>query len=452
MSAIVSSATPSALRPGARSTGIPAAVAPATSTLLGSPRHEPIATSGTSNTGPFTESDSTMRMSAPSSTRRAASFSPFRSRSGTCSIQGSYTTSASEFSVSQPSPRKGAVTNALCRSATPHPRAWLTQASGPVSNVCAVPIHYEQDAEHVVLITIDRPEARNAADMAHFKALREAWERFEADDQAWVAIVPGVGEAFFAGADLKTYIPEITKFQKRIADEGLTEVDGYRLDDGTKSVLRNWPLYKPIIAAVNGFCTAGGMEMLGGCDIRLACPEAKFAVMEPKRGLFAGGGTTVRLPRQIPWPQAMEFLLCADLIPAERAYEMGLLNAVVPRDQLLAKAREYADRMIANAPLAVQATKESALKALYVDEDAITQIRVASRALSDALQQIDGSDPATAQGAIAASVEVLTKLGKELRTAFEKESRISSAIFQTDDAKEGPRAFAEKRKPVWTAK
>jgi len=303
-----------------------------------------------------------------------------------------------------------------------------------------------------VLITIDRPEARNAADMAHFKALREAWERFEADDQAWVAIITGVGEAFFAGADLKTYVPEITKFQKEIAEKGLTEIDGYRLDDGTRSVLRNWPLYKPVIAAVNGFCTAGGMEMLGGCDIRVACPEAKFAVMEPKRGLFAGGGTTVRLPRQIPWAQAMEFLLCADLIPAERAYEMGLLNAIVPRDQLLDKAREYAARMIANAPLAVQATKESALKGLYVDEDAITQVREAARALRGALEQVDGNDPTSAQAAIAASIEVLTKLGKEMRTAFEKESRISSAIFQTEDAKEGPRAFAEKRKPVWKAK
>jgi enoyl-CoA hydratase len=315
-----------------------------------------------------------------------------------------------------------------------------------------MPIHYETDEEHVVLITIDRPEARNAADMAHFKALREAWERFEADDQAWVAIITGVGESFFAGADLKTYIPEITKFQKEIAEKGLTEVDGYRLDDGTRSVLRNWPLYKPIIAAVNGFCTAGGMEMLGGCDIRVACPEAKFAVMEPKRGLFAGGGTTVRLPRQIPWAQAMEFLLCADLIPAERAFEMGLLNAIVPRDQLLDAARGYAARMIANAPLAVQATKESALKGLYVDEDAITQVREAARTLRAALEQIEPADPATAQAAIATSVEVLTRLGKELRTAFEKESRISSAIFQTEDAKEGPKAFAEKRKPVWKAR
>src|SRR4029077_3766162 len=191
----------------------------------------------------------------------------------------------------------------------------------------------------------------------------------------------GVGEAFFAGADLKTYIPEITKFQKRIADEGLTEVDGYRLAAGHRSVLPTGPLYKPIIAAVNGFCTAGGMEMLGGCDIRVACPEAKFAVMEPKRGLFAGGGTTVRLPRQIPWAQAMEFLLCADLVPAARALEMGLLNAIVPREQLLDKAREYAARMIANAPLAVQATKQSALQGLYADEDV-------TRALRDAVKQL----------------------------------------------------------------
>ncbi len=315
-----------------------------------------------------------------------------------------------------------------------------------------MPIHYAPDEDHVVLITIDRPEARNACDMEHFKLLREAWERFEADDDAWVAIITGVGEAFFSGADLKTYIPEITKFQKRIAEEGITEVDGYRLDDGTRSVLRNWPLYKPIIAAVNGFCTAGGMEMLGGTDIRIACPEAKFAVMEPKRGLFAGGGTTVRLPRQVPWAQAMEFLLCADLIPAERAYEMGLLNAVVPKDQLLDKAREYARRIIENAPLAVQATKQSALLGLYVDEDAITQLRLAAKALKGALEGIDADDPTTSKAAIATSIEVLDGLGKELRTAFEKESRISSKIFQTEDAKEGPRAFAEKRKPNWQAK
>ncbi|MCU1429417.1 MAG: carnitinyl-CoA dehydratase [Actinomycetia bacterium] len=315
-----------------------------------------------------------------------------------------------------------------------------------------MPIHYEQDDEHIVLITIDRPDARNSADMEHFKQLREAWERFRDDDAAWVAIITGVEDAFFTGADLKRYVPEITKFQKQIAEEGLTELHGYRLDDGTRSVLRNFELNKPIVAAVNGFCTAGGMEMLGGIDIRIACPEAKFAVMEPKRGLFAGGGTTVRLPRQIPWPLAMEFLLCADLIPAERAYEMGLLNAVVPRDQLLDKAYEFARRMTANAPLAVQATKQSALGSLYHDEDEIKALRNAVKALKGALETVRPDDPQTAKSAIAAATDVLDGLAKELRTAFEKESRLSSRIFQTEDAKEGPKAFAEKRAPNWQAK
>ena len=275
-----------------------------------------------------------------------------------------------------------------------------------LTTVSGMPIHYDLDDEHIVRITIDRPEARNSADMEHFKLLREAWERFDADADAWVAVVTGVGDAFFTGADLKKYVPEITKYQKEIAEKGLKEIDGYRLDDGTKAVLRGAKIWKPIIAAVNGFCTAGGMEMLGGVDIRVACPEAKFAVMEPKRGLFAGGGTTVRLPRQIPFPLAMEFLLCADLIPADRAYEMGLLNAVVPRDELLEKAYEYARRITANAPLAVQATKQS----------------------------------------------VWEGLGMHLKDAYKNESALSSMIFQTEDAKEGPKAFAEKRPPRWQGK
>jgi enoyl-CoA hydratase len=306
--------------------------------------------------------------------------------------------------------------------------------------------------EHTVLITIDRPEARNSADLDHFKALREGWERFDADSDAWVAVVTGVGDAFFTGADLKTYVPAITRLQRRIVEEGLTEIDGYRLDDGTKAVLRGAKIWKPIIAAVNGFCTAGGMELLGGVDIRVACPEAQFAVMEPKRGLFAGGGTTVRLPRQIAWPYAMEFLLCADLIPAQRAFEMGLLNAVVPREQLLDTAREFARRMIANAPLAVQATKQSALQGLYHDEDEVKRVRAAVRALHDVLTTIDVDDPASSKTAITAAAEVLDGLGKGLRTAFEKESKISSRIFQTEDAKEGPKAFAEKRPPNWQGK
>jgi enoyl-CoA hydratase len=267
-----------------------------------------------------------------------------------------------------------------------------------------LPIHYEKDDEHIVLITIDRPP-RNALDMYHFRDLANAWRTFKDDDDAWVAIVTGVEESFCAGADLKTYIPQITELQSQISKGDVKEIDGCRLSDGTYAVLRppQVKIYKPIIAAVNGFCTAGGMEMLGGVDIRVACPEAKFAVMEPKRGLFAGGGTTVRLPRQIPFPQAMEFLLCADLIPAERAFEMGLLNQIVPRHELLDAAYAYARRITANAPLAVQKTKESVLRCL----------------------------------------------GLQLEDAFALEAELSSFVFQSEDAKEGPKAFAEKRKPVW---
>jgi len=143
--------------------------------------------------------------------------------------------------------------------------------------------------------------------------------------------------------------------------------------------------------------------MLGGIDIRIASPEASFAVMEPKRGLFAGGGTTVRLPRQIPFPAAMEFLLTADRIDARRAWEMGLVNQIVPPDDLLDAAYTMARRITVNAPLAVQATKESVLRCLALPLD----------------------------------------------DAYKLEQEISSMVFQSEDAKEGPKAFAEKRKPNW---
>jgi enoyl-CoA hydratase len=264
-------------------------------------------------------------------------------------------------------------------------------------------IDYVTGDDHVVTITINRPEARNSLDMEHFFQLRSAWERFGADDDVYVAIITGVGEDFCVGADLKTYIPQITELQKKMKSGEVSEIDGYRLDDGVKAVLRGTKLYKPIVAAVNGNCVAGGMEMLGGCDLRVASDTATFGVMEPKRGLFAGGGTTVRLPRQIPYPAAMELLLCADRVPAARAYEMGLLNEVCRPADLLERAYDYAHRITANGPFAVRKTKESVLRGLATD----------------------------------------------MGEAYKIETAISGEVFSSEDAKEGPKAFAEKRPPVW---
>jgi len=269
-----------------------------------------------------------------------------------------------------------------------------------------VAIRYDKRDDHVVVITIDRPEARNALDLHHFRDLARAWKDFRYDDDAWLAIVTGVPGAFMAGADLKTYIPQITALADQIAAGEVAEIDGCRLDDGTRAVLRDVRLYKPIIAAVDGPCVAGGMEMLGGVDIRLATPRATFGVMEPKRGLFAGGGTTARLPRQLAYPAAMEFLLTAEAFPASRALELGLINEIVEPDDLLARADEWAARICVNAPLAVQATKES----------------------------------------------VLRGLAGTLDEAYGIEQELSQRIFATDDAREGPRAFTEKRPPVWRMK
>ncbi|MDQ3294909.1 MAG: enoyl-CoA hydratase/isomerase family protein, partial [Actinomycetota bacterium] len=209
-----------------------------------------------------------------------------------------------------------------------------------------MPIHYEVRADHVLLVTIDRPERKNALDAFHFRDLAQAWRDFREDGDLWVAVVTGVDGCFMSGADLRDYIPQITELSTRIASGEVEEVDGCRLSDGTEAVLRNMKLYKPIIAAVDGPCVAGGMEMLGGIDLRVATERATFGVMEPKRGLFAGGGTTARLPRQLAYPAAMEFLLTAEAFPAARALELGLLNQVVPTEgELLPAAFDWADRI-----------------------------------------------------------------------------------------------------------
>src|SRR4051812_39809921 len=208
------------------------------------------------------------------------------------------------------------------------------------------------------------------------------------------------------GADLKTYVPEITALSKQIQGGEQERPKGWRLRDGTDAVLRNAKLYKPIIAAIDGPCVAGGMEMLGGIDIRVATPNARFGVMEPKRGLFAGGGTTVRLPQQVAFPAAMEFLLTAEAFPASRALELGLLNEIVEADQLMDRAFDWAARILANGPLAVRATKESVLRGMEVT----------------------------------------------MKEAYKIEGELSRVVFSSEDAKEGPKAFAEKRAPRWQNK
>jgi enoyl-CoA hydratase len=207
----------------------------------------------------------------------------------------------------------------------------------------------------VVTITINRPETRNALDMEHHQDLKRAWVRFRDDGEARVAVVTGVGDVFLTGADLKRFVPQLTG--------ELPRPEGWDQNDAIHAVLHQLPIYKPIIAAVNGLCLGGGMVLLASTDLRVAAPEARFAVMEPRRGLFAGGGPTVRYPLQMPWPHAMELLLTADMVTAERALAMGLLNDVVPAAELLDVAYDFARRIALNAPLAVEATKRSALEA-----------------------------------------------------------------------------------------
>jgi enoyl-CoA hydratase len=288
-------------------------------------------------------------------------------------------------------------------SLRPRPGAasgWITSFV-PTVQAGAMSVHYELDTDHVVRIVIDRPERRNALDLVHFAELAAAWGRFNADPDAWVAIVTGVPGSFCSGADLRDFIP----LAQRLTAEGRSEHRGIPLSVGTDAVLLTLEIYKPIIAAVDGPCLAGGMDLLGGTDIRLATPNATFGLPEPRRGLIADGGTTARLPRQIGWPAAMELLLTGRTVSAERALELGLLNEVVPAGQLRDRASRWAGEIAANAPLAVQATKEAVLRGLSAPNG--------------------------------------------LSGAYEIEARVGRRLLQTEDVTEGLSAFLEKRPPQW---
>ena len=271
-------------------------------------------------------------------------------------------------------------------------------------------IHYEKSG-HVVTITIDRPEARNSLDLEHFGQLADAWVRYRDDDDAFVAILTGVGDVYCVGADLKKFITIVTEQADQLAaGKSKEQVEGskYTMAHSLIAVLRDgamlpddseFALYKPVIAAINGICAAGGMEMMWNTDLRVVSEDAWFQLAEPRRGLFPGGGSTVHSARQLSWCNAMEVLLLADRITPERALQMGLVNAVVPRDQVMAKAREWADTICLNGPLAVRACKQSAKQSTFLD----------------------------------------------LKAALVNEMSFSSSVFMSEDAKEGIAAFKEKR-------
>jgi len=260
---------------------------------------------------------------------------------------------------------------------------------------------YEKDG-HIATITFNRPEAKNSLDPQSIVDLIESLEDFDRDDNLRVAVVTGAGDqAFCSGADLGLLIPVLSGAKKPESEAERKIAQDPALI--TKVALKGLDIYKPLIAAVNGYCVAGGMEMLQGFDIRIVSEKANFGLAEVKWGLVPGGGSTVRLPRQIPFCLAMEILLTGNMITAEEAYRIGLVNKVVPHDKVMETALEYARTISENGPLAVRYIKES----------------------------------------------VVTGLGVPLNDAFVKETELALRAMGSEDAREGPRAFKEKRKPVF---
>ena len=203
----------------------------------------------------------------------------------------------------------------------------------------------------IATITINRPERRNALDVEHYAALSQAWCRVRDDADIRVAVITGAGDkAFCAGADLKSFVGR---------DQPLSEVWLTQKDNLLNRGLEVW---KPVIAAVNGACVGGGMTLLMATDIRVACEEATFSISEVKRGIIAANGGTQRVMKQLPYAIAMEMLLVGDSMDARTAERWGLVNRVVPRAGMMDTAYRLADRIKQNAPLAVQAAKELAVR------------------------------------------------------------------------------------------
>lgn len=245
-----------------------------------------------------------------------------------------------------------------------------------------------ESADGIMLITLNRPEARNAATHAAALIIAAALDELDARDDLRVAILTGAGGTFCSGMDLKRFL-----LGERPGVEGR----------GFLGLTESRPA-KPLIAAVEGYALAGGCETALACDLIVAADDARFGLPEVKRGLAATAGGLLRLPRQIPQRIALELALTGDMIDARRAYDIGLVNRVTPKGQALAVARELAMTICANAPLSVAASKRIVLESVDWPEAEM----------------------------------------------FARQQAIAAAVIASEDAKEGSRAFAEKRAPRWS--
>ncbi|MEE4192972.1 MAG: crotonase/enoyl-CoA hydratase family protein [Halieaceae bacterium] len=242
----------------------------------------------------------------------------------------------------------------------------------------------------VLVVTLNRPEAKNAANRALAEGVAAAMDELDSNDELRVAILTGAGGTFCSGMDLKAFVSGETPVVKGRGFAGLTE-QGPR---------------KPLIAAVEGYALAGGLELAISCDMIIAAEDSKFGIPEAKRGLAAGAGGLMKLPRQIPSRVAMELALTGDFISAQRAYELGMINQVVPSGTALDAAKALADKIAANGPLAVAASKQ-----VIVEQSDWSQVDM-----------------------------------------WAKQQDIINPVFTSEDAIEGATAFAEKRAPNWKGK
>ncbi len=254
---------------------------------------------------------------------------------------------------------------------------------------------------HVALVTIDRPERANALDPRTLRELAAAWRQIAGDPEIRCAVLTGAGDRVFcAGMDMQTTIPLSQRFAR---GERVDPEDFEGLRAVPTALLAGFDLGTPIVCAVNGHARAGGFDLMLATEIRYAVPHASFALEEVALGLYPTGNATVLLPRQIGWVYAQELLLTGRPIDARRAEAIGLVNRVVPPDELLPAAFATADAIAANAPLAVRETRRG----------------------------------------------VRELLGVPLAEAYLRQEELGRPLRRSEDAAEAARAFAEKRKPVW---